>query len=107
MVDARFKGTWKYLAKALFEISAERAGKACLELAVFLRTLDDDEEISDYHKITRRIPECGRLCLKDGSLQRLTFREVTNKIIHAARLEWTLRPTNQTDLCRKTSRGLG
>jgi hypothetical protein len=88
MMEARFKGYWKYLEKALFEVSAERAEKACLELALFLRTLDDDEEISDYHKITRRIPACGSVYLKDGSSQKLTFREVTNKIIHASRLEW-------------------
>ena len=37
MIQAKFKGEWKYLNKALFEISAEQAEKACVELALFLR----------------------------------------------------------------------
>ena len=32
-----------------------------MELALFLRILDDDEKISDYHKATRRSPECGQV----------------------------------------------
>jgi hypothetical protein len=42
MIESKFKGEWKYLNKALFEISAERAEKACLELALFLRMVDDE-----------------------------------------------------------------
>ena len=87
MIDAKFAGDWKYLNKALFEISAERAEKACLELALFLRMLDDEQNISDYHKQVGS-PECGQLILKDGSNRGLTFRDVTNKIIHCLRLEW-------------------
>ena len=49
MVEAKFKGEGNYLNKALFEISAQHAEKACVELALFLRTLDDEEEISAYH----------------------------------------------------------
>jgi hypothetical protein len=45
MIDSKFKGEWKYLNKALFEYSAERAEKACLELALFLRMVDDEWEI--------------------------------------------------------------
>ena len=70
MVEAKFKGEWKYLNKALFEISAQHAEKACVELALFLRTLDDEEEISAYHKATS-VPECrsaARLFL--GMVQR-------------------------------------
>jgi hypothetical protein len=99
MMDARFKGGWKYLTKALFEISAQRAEKACLELALFLRTLDNDEEISDYHKITRRIPNCGTFYLKKGPPRKLSFREVTNKIIHAGRLEWDFAPDEPMLIC--------
>ncbi len=36
MIQAKFKGEWKYLNKALFEISAQQAEKACVELALFL-----------------------------------------------------------------------
>lgn len=90
MMDSKFGGEWKYLNKALFEISAERSDKACLELALFLRMLDDEEKISDYHAATRHVPNCGRLIMKDGSEKELPFREVANKVIHASRMEWEL-----------------
>ena len=67
MMDTKFRGEWKYLNKALFDVSAERAEKACLELALFLRMLDDEARISDYHKTTENIPDCGTLIMKDGS----------------------------------------
>jgi hypothetical protein len=88
LMDAKFKGEWKYLNKALFDVSAERADKACLELALFLRMFDDDERISDYHTATGNIPNCGRLILKDGSEKVLTFREVANKVLHSSELDW-------------------
>src|SRR5437763_11648812 len=90
MVEEKFKGEWKYLNKALFEISAQQAEKACVELALFMRTLDDEEEISAYHKAVRRVPECGKIVFRNDLTEVLTFREVTNKIIHAAALEWDL-----------------
>lgn len=88
MVETKFEGEWKYLNKDLFELSAERAEKACLELALFLRTLDEDEGISAYHAATRNIPNCGKLIMKDGTEKPLPFREFANKVIHASRFEW-------------------
>jgi hypothetical protein len=88
LIEGSFGGDWKCLSKALFDISAERAEKACLELAVFLRMLDDDQKVSAYHAATKRVPDCGKLIMKDGSEQVLTFREVANKVIHSSRLEW-------------------
>jgi hypothetical protein len=88
MVEDNFSGEWKYLNKVLFEISAERAEKACLELALFLRMLDDKARISDYHKLTKNILNCGRLVMRDNSGKPLPFREVANKIIHSSKLEW-------------------
>lgn len=88
MMNANFVGECKYLNKALFEISTELANKACLELALFLRILDDEAKISEYHAATKNILNCGRLLMKDGSEKVLTFREVANKIIHSTRLEW-------------------
>ena len=83
-----FLGEWKYLEKALFDISAERAERACLELALLLRILDDEEKISEYYAATGNVPDCGRLVMKDGSEKVLTFREVANKVIHSSSLEW-------------------
>jgi len=100
MIQAKFKGEWKYLNKALFEISAEQAEKACVELALFLRTLDDEHSLSAYHKATRRVPECGNVVFRDGSTEILTFREVTNKIIHAGAIEWDLLKGDPVLICR-------
>lgn len=88
MVNTKFQGEWKYLNEALFELSAARAEKACLELALFLRTLDEDEGISAYHAATKNIPNCGKLVMKDGTEKPLPFREFANKVIHASRFEW-------------------
>ena len=37
---AKFQGEWKYLRKALFDISESRAEKACLELALWTMRRD-------------------------------------------------------------------
>jgi hypothetical protein len=89
LVHTKFEGEWKFLRKALFAIPEERATKACIELALFLRLLDDKEDISDYLKQTSG-RHFGRLVLKDGSEKRLRLRDVANKIIHAGDLEWDL-----------------
>ena len=88
MVERKFGGEGKYLNKALFEISEERAEKACIELALFLRMLDDEDDISAYLTATQNVPNCGTLFRKDGKEEVLTFREVANKVLHSSRLEW-------------------
>jgi hypothetical protein len=88
MVERVFMGEWKYLRKALFEISAQRAEKACLELALFLRILDDEWSVSEYEAQTGHSHDCGKLIMKDGTQNALPFREVANKVIHASGLTW-------------------
>ena len=84
MVKRTFEGRgWKDLHKALFDIPEQRAYKACLETALFLRMLDDKEDIS-----ARLIVGCGTLIMKDGSQKTLPFREAANKMIHSSRLKW-------------------
>ncbi len=87
LVKTKFEGEWKFLRKALFAIPEERATKACIELALFMRLLDDKEDISGYLKQTSA-RSFGRLILKDKPEKKLVLREVANKIIHAADLEW-------------------
>jgi hypothetical protein len=79
MIESKFKGEWKYLNKALFDVSSERAEKACLELALFLRMLDDEQGISAYHTATKNIPNCGKLIMKDGTEKVITFRDVAKR----------------------------
>jgi hypothetical protein len=88
MMNEKSEGAWKYLNKALFDISAQRAEKACLELALFLRTVDEEENISAYHTATKNAPVCGKLFMKDGSENPILFREFANKVIHASGFEW-------------------
>jgi hypothetical protein len=99
--NSKFHGGWKYLDKALFDYSQERADKAFIELALFLRMIDDEWAISKYHTTTKNIPDCGKLVMKDGSEKKLTFREVSNKIIHSSQLEWELsNPPNLFFRCK-------
>ena len=80
-----FTGGWEYLRKSVFAIPEERANKAIIELALFLRIVDDDEHLS---KSTHKTADYGRLEMKDGSTKPLTFRDATNMIIHAAAFTW-------------------
>jgi len=97
LVQTKFEGEWKYLRKALFSMSEQRAVKACIELAVFMRLLDDEENISKHlEKTSGR--SFGRLIMKDKSDKRLKLREVANKIIHASDLAWDLSTENRPTL---------
>jgi hypothetical protein len=89
LVDSRFQGEWKYLRKSLFEVSERRAEKACLELALFMRLLDDEQRMSEYLRQTGSKHTFGRLVMRDGSTRDLGLRDVANKIIHAAGLRWS------------------
>jgi hypothetical protein len=95
LVEQRFHGEWKYLHKALFEIPQDRAERALIELALYLRVLDDDEE----HEISKYVGDrhtFGELIRSDGSREPLLIRDVANKIIHAARYDWIF-PTADDD----------
>ena len=93
LITGNFAGEWKYLHKALFSMSEQRAGKAALELALFLRLLDDRDDISGY---MAQVSDWtfGRLLAKDKPAKTLRLRDVANKIIHAAELEWDLSKEN-------------
>jgi len=99
LLTANFAGEWKYLRKALFSMSEQRAGKAALELALFMRLLDDRDDISGYMNQTSTWT-FGRLVVKDKPDQTLKMRDVANKIIHASELEWDLsRDNNPLLIC--------
>ena len=85
--ENKFVGEWKYLDRALFTLSEQRAEKACLELAIFIRLLDDDENIAAF---LRQMGghSFGRVVKKDQPDEPLYLRDLTNKIIHADRFEW-------------------
>jgi len=89
LIETKFQGEWKYLRKGLFDVSETRAEKACLELAMFLRLLDDEEDLSGYLKQTSNWG-FGRLILNGNPDEQLGLRDVCNKIIHASDLQWDI-----------------
>ena len=108
LLETKFQGEWKYLRKGLFEVSEQRAEKACLELAMFLRILDDEEDLSGYLQQTG-YPNFGRLHFDEKPEESLTLRDVCNKIIHAASLNWRFESDEQPVLVchsRETDRWL-
>jgi hypothetical protein len=74
-------------------MSEQRAVKACIELAFFIRLLDDKEDISGYFKQTYE-RSFGHLIMNDKSDERLKLREVANKIIHASNFDWDFSTEN-------------
>lgn len=90
LLDARFLGDWKHLREGLFEVSERRAQRACLELAMHIRFLDEDEGLSDYLRQMQGATTFGRLIMRDGAERDLFLRDVANKIIHASAVSWNL-----------------
>lgn len=88
-VDKHFKGEWKYLNKTIYERAEIRTDRALLEMATQLRALDDVENLNDYFAQTNS-PPLGVVTQADGKKTDLHFRDLTNKIMHAARFEWVL-----------------
>jgi hypothetical protein len=88
---SRHHGEWKSLDYAISDLPRKRANRACVELAVMLRALDDAQKISEWGR-----PDAdsvvrgtfGKLYDKEGQSGPLSFREVFNKIIHAKSIEW-------------------
>lgn len=84
-VKANYLGEWKYLHKALFEMAEERATRALMELGLYIRAIDDDENFSAL----RRDMPFGEIIDLNGSKSPLRAREVANKIIHAENYDWS------------------
>ena len=99
LIENSFRGEWKYLNKALFEVSEQRAAKALIEIASFIRLLDDQDDISGYLKQTGG--HSFGLVIKEGKDDEVLYlRDLTNKIMHAARYEWNFSdPDNPSFIC--------
>jgi hypothetical protein len=90
LLDAKFKGEWKYLNKALFAYPVETFTKACLELGILLRVLDDEQRLTDYLRQTKFSP-LGRVFKEEGAEEPLYFRDLTNKLVHSTHFTWNLK----------------
>ncbi|MDA8351247.1 MAG: hypothetical protein M0038_21075 [Pseudomonadota bacterium] len=111
LVEDKFRGEWKYLWRALFEIPEERAERALLELGLYIRIIDDGEGRVLSSQLYGDRVAFGEIIGTDGSRTPLRIREVANKIIHAERYKWNVAadsgPTAvciaSQDECRKWS----
>jgi hypothetical protein len=83
LLEEKFKGEWRYLHKLIYERAEVRADRALLEMATQLRVLDDAEDLSAYFKASGKQP-LGTVTQEDGSTTDMHFRDMTNKIMHAA-----------------------
>ena len=96
----RVHGEWKYLDHAIFELPRRRAVRACIELAVMLRALDDTQNLSP----TFSSWTFGTLHDKDDGSTLLKFRDVPNKIIHAESIDFDFTdPKDPMIVCHASS----
>jgi hypothetical protein len=92
----RLKGPYTAYPERVEDFSCEvprrNATRACLEIAVLMRLIDDQHKIETArHLIKEAIPRCfGVLHRTDGTTELLSLREFAAKIIHAADLSWDL-----------------
>lgn len=84
-----FLGEWKFLDKAISGLSKERAEKAAIELAVFIRLLDDEQGISGYLAKTNG-DSYGTVYKTGLPNEPLYLRDLTNKVMHAKSFEWDI-----------------
>lgn len=89
VVDREFLGEWKYLNKTIHERGEIRADRALLEMATQLRVLDDSEGLNEAFKRQSGNP-LGEVIQSDGTTTELHFRDMTNKVMHAAEFRWDL-----------------
>jgi hypothetical protein len=62
--SAKFHGEWGSLDKFLHEIPENEATKALIELALWFRTLDDEQGLTQYWKRGEGAPKVGLLHLR-------------------------------------------
>jgi hypothetical protein len=77
------KGEWKFLEKIVNDIPRQAATQAVVEFALYFRTLDGEQRVTDYWRRAEKPPTFGMLYMKEGDKERLSAREMSNKVIHA------------------------
>jgi hypothetical protein len=93
------EGEFKRFRETLFDIPQHRAERAALELALLLRYLDDESQISAHYREGSAIG-FGYVEDLNGEVEDLSLREVTNKIIHSVSFEWDLsKPSRPLLIC--------
>jgi len=97
-IEKHFKGKWKFLHKIIYELPHEEATKALVELALYFRALDDEQDLTGFWKQVG-VSVVGSLVLKNGDIQSLSPREMSNKIIHAEEIKWDFSEEQPRIIC--------
>jgi hypothetical protein len=97
IAEQRLVGEWAAYRRTLLELPQARAERACFELALFLRQLDDDKRLSQ-HVVSHSNLQLGILSRAGKPDEPLPLRDVANKIIHSARFDWDFSQTGQPQL---------
>jgi len=90
IVQTQLSGEFKQFRETAFALSEQRAERACVELALLLRYLDDEQGLSESYEGHSRI-NFGYVTKGDGTIGDLKLRDVANKVIHARGFEWDTR----------------
>src|SRR4029453_17603551 len=83
-IEKHFKGEWKFLQKIIYEPPHEEATKALVELALYFRALDDEQDLTGFWKQVG-VSVVGSLVLKNGDIQALSAREMTSPNIRGSK----------------------
>jgi hypothetical protein len=97
LIGKQFRGEFKHLRLAL-EFTEESATKAMIEMAAFLRLVDDEQMLSGLVSMSY-----GTVIAKDGTKKPLSLRDLTNKIMHANTHEWNFDDPNDPKFICKGS----
>jgi hypothetical protein len=99
MRKERFRGSWRFLDKFLHEIPEREATKALMELALYFRTLDDEQGLTSLWKQIGE-PMVGTLHFRNGESRPLSPRELANKVIHAKTIDWDVSSDPPKIICK-------
>jgi hypothetical protein len=84
LVTKSLQGSFERFRQTAIAMTRQRAERACIELAVLVRYLLDENQVG----LGTEQVDFGDVSYGDGKSERLILREVTNKIIHARAFDW-------------------
>jgi hypothetical protein len=89
LLKGQFMQFWQHVENFSYEVPRRNAIRACLEIAVLIRLMDDQAKIGDYLE-RHKLRHFGVVYRTDETRAPLTIRELANKIIHSGELSWDL-----------------
>lgn len=90
LFDAHLQGEWEALRKVIWIDAEVRADRALHQMASQMRLLDDAIDVNRRLLEDDFVETLGTVTQADGTVTDLYFRDMTNKVMHAAKFEWDL-----------------